>query len=117
MKYRGATYFCTLSLALTITGSVTSIRAEVRDNGPTSTTPQNADVVDNISYLDSAKQAWIKPRQIRCWQRGRLIVEENDLYLQKIGEQVSFSRNNNQLLHMFNFGDTFCIYRQSKVKK
>jgi len=89
-------------------------QAEVRDNSPSAPEVQDSSVVDTTSHLKSAKQAWIKPRQIRCWQRGRLIVEENDWYLKKIGEQVSFTRKEDQTLYMFNFNDTFCIYRKSE---
>ena len=104
-----------LCAALTCLGAFNLSQAEVRDNSPTPTAVKDSHI-DSTSHLKSAQQAWIKPRQVRCWQHGRLIVEENDWYVQKMGQHVSFSKGENQALYLFNFNDTFCIYRKSTDK-
>jgi len=70
-----------------------------------------------IDHIADAKKSWIAPRQIRCWQEGRLIVEENDWVPGDMHKQVSFLRNNEDVLYMFDFNKTFCMYRKSEVRK
>ena len=56
----------------------------------------------------------IKERQLRCWQEGILIFEEIDWVPDAALDSKSarrFQRGAKEALYIFNFGDTFCVYR------
>jgi len=80
-------------------------------------TNRQASSVSETDYVADAKNAWIKPRQLKCWQEGRLIVEENDWVPSDVRKHVAFVRNKDDVLYMFDFNKTFCLYRQSEVGK
>ena len=80
-------------------------------------TSRQASSGSETDYVADAKNAWIKPRQIKCWQEGRLIVEENDWVPSDVRKHVAFVRNKDDVLYMFDFSKTFCLYRQSEVGK
>ncbi len=47
--------------------------------------------------------------QLRCWQKGDLIVLENDWKPVDSGKG-SLLRNGSKRLHAYDYGETFCIY-------
>jgi hypothetical protein len=107
-----AIIFATL-LALLGLGQAT---AELKTT-PGTNSQANPGIRSETDYVADAKNAWIKPRQIKCWQEGRLIVEENDWVPSDTRKHVAFVRNKDDVLYMFDFNKTFCLYRQSEVGK
>lgn len=98
------------TLLLLLVLGLSPAAAEVKNVGD----PRMGNSADLIA---DAKNSWIEPRQIRCWQEGRLIVEENNWVPGDIQRPVAFLRNKNDVLYMFDFNKTFCLYRKSEVQK
>ena len=100
----------TAILSLLLVFSLSQATAEVKNVG-------DARKGSSADLIADAKSSWIEPRQIRCWQEGRLIVEENNWVPGDIQRPVAFLRNKDDVLYMFDFNKTFCLYRKSEVQK
>lgn len=68
-------------------------------------------------HLRGAEEAWVKPLQLRCWQDGRLIIEENNWHIgqwPKSKEGLQLTNSGDEKLYLFNLNRTFCAYRGGK---
>lgn len=97
----GATPYATASADVTTTGA---------DLGES---PGSAPKTMTSPHLEAAFTGHIKPRQLRCWQEGRLILEENDWHPADSDAQLLLLRTDSpHTLQLYSFGGTFCIYRE-----
>lgn len=105
MKYKGLVLILVIICGLLIK---VNLKAEVFENFSGDVNVSSNERVEKPSFEKLAGHNFSNSSQFKCWQSGKLIVQEVNFQPAAAKEKI-LTRNNKSLVG-YDFGETFCMY-------